>query len=308
MTADSVSPNRTRPALRARPGQPARTGRRRRAGLPVLRPRQLPAAQAPGAAARPLAVDRRHRDGLLGGGRARRARPHRPGRAGALLRRAPRLRPGLRPRRQPHAAAGPGGRRLAGTGRRAVQGPGLVGQRGRDADRPARRLVRGRPGAGHPPGRDLRLHHAPAPRGRRGRHGGRRGRRAGRRSRRPAEPGGPARRRDRTRAAQRGAARACDGPATCSTTTTRRRSRPCSAADGGPARTTPCPSPCGRPLAALGDYERAFWTTAQVGGDVDTTCAIVGGVVAAGAASAPPARWLERTEALPDLGPDAAAH
>lgn len=33
---------------------------------------------------------------------------------------------------------------------------------------------------------------------------------------------------------------------------------------------------------ALGDYEEAFWVTAQVGGDVDTTCAIVGGVVAGG--------------------------
>ncbi|CAM5729143.1 ADP-ribosylglycohydrolase OS=Streptomyces albaduncus OX=68172 GN=FHS32_006157 PE=4 SV=1 [Streptomyces griseoloalbus] len=35
---------------------------------------------------------------------------------------------------------------------------------------------------------------------------------------------------------------------------------------------------------SLGDYETAFWTTAQVGGDVDTTCSIVGGVVAAGPA------------------------
>ncbi|GJF20817.1 MULTISPECIES: ADP-ribosylglycohydrolase family protein [Streptomyces] len=51
---------------------------------------------------------------------------------------------------------------------------------------------------------------------------------------------------------------------------------------------------------ALGDYEHAFWTTAQVGGDVDTTCAIVGGVVAAsGPAGAPPAEWVARTEALP---------
>ncbi|MFE9373921.1 ADP-ribosylglycohydrolase family protein [Streptomyces sp. NPDC006711] len=58
----------------------------------------------------------------------------------------------------------------------------------------------------------------------------------------------------------------------------------------------------------LGDFERAFWTTAQVGGDVDTTCAIVGGVVAAGAAGAPPARWLERTEALPAWVTDAPAH
>ncbi|MFF4747438.1 ADP-ribosylglycohydrolase family protein [Streptomyces chengbuensis] len=51
---------------------------------------------------------------------------------------------------------------------------------------------------------------------------------------------------------------------------------------------------------ALGDFEKTFWTTAQVGGDVDTTCAIAGGVVAAAAAGAPPAAWLEQTEALPD--------
>jgi ADP-ribosylglycohydrolase len=50
----------------------------------------------------------------------------------------------------------------------------------------------------------------------------------------------------------------------------------------------------------LGDYEEAFWTTAQVGGDVDTTCAIVGGVLGAGKSGAPPAAWVERTEALPD--------
>jgi ADP-ribosylglycohydrolase len=51
---------------------------------------------------------------------------------------------------------------------------------------------------------------------------------------------------------------------------------------------------------ALGDYETAFWTTAQVGGDVDTTCAIVGGVLAAGEAGTPPSEWVERTESLPD--------
>ncbi|MDU0256719.1 ADP-ribosylglycohydrolase family protein [Streptomyces sp. PU10] len=50
---------------------------------------------------------------------------------------------------------------------------------------------------------------------------------------------------------------------------------------------------------ALGEYETAFWTTAQVGGDVDTTCAIVGGVVAAGKGGAPPAEWAGRAEALP---------
>ncbi|MEV8569237.1 ADP-ribosylglycohydrolase family protein [Streptomyces sp. NPDC051322] len=53
----------------------------------------------------------------------------------------------------------------------------------------------------------------------------------------------------------------------------------------------------------LGDFEQAFWTTAQVGGDVDTTCAIVGGVVAAtGHAQAPP-EWLDRTEQLPEWAP-----
>lgn len=61
---------------------------------------------------------------------------------------------------------------------------------------------------------------------------------------------------------------------------------------------TRSPSPSG-PRRALRDYETAFWTTAQVGGDVDTTCAIVGGVIAAGKAGAPPAEWAERVEALP---------
>ncbi|MEU7041878.1 ADP-ribosylglycohydrolase family protein [Streptomyces varsoviensis] len=51
---------------------------------------------------------------------------------------------------------------------------------------------------------------------------------------------------------------------------------------------------------SLDSFETAFWTTAQVGGDVDTTCAIVGGVVAAGERGAPPIEWLERTEPLPD--------
>ncbi|MFS4096823.1 ADP-ribosylglycohydrolase family protein [Streptomyces sp. AF1A] len=54
---------------------------------------------------------------------------------------------------------------------------------------------------------------------------------------------------------------------------------------------------------SLGDYETAFWTTARVGGDVDTTCAIMGGVLASGKAGMPPADWVERTEALPDWVP-----
>lgn len=51
----------------------------------------------------------------------------------------------------------------------------------------------------------------------------------------------------------------------------------------------------------LGHFEEALWTTAQAGGDVDTTCAVVGGIVAAGGpAAAPPRQWTEATEALPD--------
>ncbi|MET9869477.1 ADP-ribosylglycohydrolase family protein [Streptomyces sp. NPDC006386] len=57
---------------------------------------------------------------------------------------------------------------------------------------------------------------------------------------------------------------------------------------------------------SLGDYEQAFWTTAQAGGDVDTTCAIVGGVIASGKAGTPPAEWMERTEPLPDWVPTSA--
>lgn len=53
----------------------------------------------------------------------------------------------------------------------------------------------------------------------------------------------------------------------------------------------------------LGDYEGAFWTTVQAGGDVDTTCAIVGGVVASAADGAPPQAWVERIEALPGWAP-----
>ncbi|MGW2600315.1 ADP-ribosylglycohydrolase family protein [Streptomyces klenkii] len=53
----------------------------------------------------------------------------------------------------------------------------------------------------------------------------------------------------------------------------------------------------------LTSYESAFWTTAQVGGDVDTNCAIVGGVVAAGERGTPPADWQRRTERLPDWLP-----
>ena len=53
----------------------------------------------------------------------------------------------------------------------------------------------------------------------------------------------------------------------------------------------------------LDDYETALWLTATAGGDRDTTCAIVGGIIAArvGRAGLPP-EWIERCEDLP--GPD----
>jgi ADP-ribosylglycohydrolase len=48
-------------------------------------------------------------------------------------------------------------------------------------------------------------------------------------------------------------------------------------------------------------FEDAFWATAAAGGDVDTTCAIVGGIVAARTGLAGiPAQWLRRCERLPE--------
>ncbi len=56
----------------------------------------------------------------------------------------------------------------------------------------------------------------------------------------------------------------------------------------------------------LDDYERAFWRTAAAGGDVDTNCAIVGGIVAARTGlAALPTGWLENLEALPAPIPNA---
>ncbi|MFF2652772.1 ADP-ribosylglycohydrolase family protein [Streptomyces sp. NPDC058045] len=57
----------------------------------------------------------------------------------------------------------------------------------------------------------------------------------------------------------------------------------------------------------LGDFREAFWATAQVGGDVDTTCAIVGGIVSVTEAGSPPRPWLDRTEPLPDWATAAAS-
>lgn len=51
----------------------------------------------------------------------------------------------------------------------------------------------------------------------------------------------------------------------------------------------------------VGDYEAAFWATASAGGDIDTSCAIVGGVVSSGPSPAakPPVDWLLACERLP---------
>jgi ADP-ribosylglycohydrolase len=51
------------------------------------------------------------------------------------------------------------------------------------------------------------------------------------------------------------------------------------------------------------DLVSALWTTAEGLGDVDTTCAITGGIVAARTGvDAVPAQWLERREPLPGGG------
>lgn len=50
----------------------------------------------------------------------------------------------------------------------------------------------------------------------------------------------------------------------------------------------------------LDDYEQALWWTVRGQGDVDTTCAIVGGIVALSAGNIPP-QWLERREPLSSL-------
>jgi ADP-ribosylglycohydrolase len=51
----------------------------------------------------------------------------------------------------------------------------------------------------------------------------------------------------------------------------------------------------------LFDYEEALWVTASGGGDRDTTCAMVGGIVAAyNGIEGIPAEWLKRREPLPN--------
>jgi len=52
--------------------------------------------------------------------------------------------------------------------------------------------------------------------------------------------------------------------------------------------------------SCLNDYEAALWQTAIGLGDVDTNCAIVGGIVAlATGAAGIPGEWRQRREPLP---------
>jgi ADP-ribosylglycohydrolase len=49
------------------------------------------------------------------------------------------------------------------------------------------------------------------------------------------------------------------------------------------------------------DFTAAFWATASAGGDIDTTCAIVGGILGARLGlDGVPEEWLRRCEPLPD--------
>jgi hypothetical protein len=47
----------------------------------------------------------------------------------------------------------------------------------------------------------------------------------------------------------------------------------------------------------LGDYQEALWAAASVGGDKDTNCAIIGGIIALATGSVP-AQWLQAREKL----------
>lgn len=54
----------------------------------------------------------------------------------------------------------------------------------------------------------------------------------------------------------------------------------------------------------LGDFEEAMWTTVSGLGDRDTTCAIVGGIVALGGTASIPSDWLEAREPLENMARD----
>ena len=259
-------------------------------------PANYPLLQAPRAAARPLAVDRRHRDGLLG------AWPSSPPTAASTRTRWPGPSPSTT---TSTAATAPPSTGCCGWSGRAATGaswpPRSSTARARGATAPRCGSPRWAPGTPDDPEQATHQAEISAYTTHQHREAVVGAMAVAAAAALAADPAGPPSPRtlldggDRARAAQRGAAPGCGGPGTCSTTATPAPSRRCWAAAGAPARMTPCRSPCGRRRAHLGDYEQAFWTTAQVGGDVDTTCAIVGGMVGARAGGAPP-RDLDRAD------------
>jgi len=50
---------------------------------------------------------------------------------------------------------------------------------------------------------------------------------------------------------------------------------------------------------AFGNFEEAMWRTVAASGDTDTTCAIVGGIIASDESGAPRAEWIAHREPLP---------
>lgn len=50
----------------------------------------------------------------------------------------------------------------------------------------------------------------------------------------------------------------------------------------------------------LDNFEEAMWQLASIGGDVDTTCAIAGGIIASYSTDSIPLTWINQREELPD--------
>lgn len=241
-----------------------------------------------------MALDRRHGDGAGRPTGARSAGFHRPGPARRLLRAHLRRRPGARLRARHAHPAAPTPR---GTGELAdARAHPLRGwqprQRGGDARRAPRRVVRPRPrtrgGAGHVVGRgDPRPSAGHRGRGGRRRHRGALGpRRTVARGCRAGHPG-----RAGTGRSRAGGRRAL-----------RHRAL---AGFGHPRQRTAHPGRRHRPVRRLDaarhhdDLAAALWATAEGFGDVDTTCAITGGIVGARTGvDAVPREWLERREGL----------
>lgn len=49
----------------------------------------------------------------------------------------------------------------------------------------------------------------------------------------------------------------------------------------------------------MDNFEEGFWQLASVGGDVDTTCAIMGGIIGSYSTETIPDEWIVHREAFP---------